>query len=82
MVLPYSRSMAEVTNELLYEVLKKIQGDVAEVKKTLGDHSQQLIRIREEINSVRGDDLRIESMQAQMNFRLERIENRLGLVDA
>ncbi len=31
--------MAEVTNELMYEVLKKIQADVSELK-----HGQQSIR--------------------------------------
>jgi len=74
--------MAEVTNELLYEVLKKLQADMAEVKKTLSDHGHQFIRIREEINALRGDDLRRESMQAQMDHRLERIEHRLQLTDA
>jgi hypothetical protein len=62
--------MAEVTNELLYEVLKKLQADMAEVKTTLADHGRQLIRIREDINVLRGDDLRRESMQAQMDHRL------------
>lgn len=74
--------MAEVTNELLYEVLKKLQADMAEVKTTLGDHGRQLIRIREDINVLRGDDLRRESMQAHMDHRLERIEQRLQLADA
>ncbi len=74
--------MAEVTNELLYEILKKLQTDMAEVKNTLGDHGHQLIRIREEINMLRGDDLRRETMQAQMGHRLERIEQRLQLTDA
>jgi hypothetical protein len=74
--------MAEVTNELLYEVLKQLQTDMSEVKKTLSDQGYQLIRIREEINTLRGDDLRREGIQAQMDHRLERIEKRLGLVDA
>ncbi len=74
--------MAEVTNELLYEVLKQLQTDISEVKKTLSDHGFQLIRIREEINTLRGDDLRRESIQAQMDHRLERIERRIGLVEA
>jgi hypothetical protein len=74
--------MAEVTNELLYEVLKKLQADVTEVRTTLADHGRQLIRIREDINVLRGDDLRREGMQAQMDHRLERIEQRLGMVDA
>lgn len=74
--------MAEVTNELPYEILKKLQTDMVEVKDTLGDHGHQLIRIGEEINMLRGDDLRREAMQAQMGHRLERIEQRLQLTDA
>lgn len=46
--------MASVTNELLYEVLKRLQADVAEVKTTLADHGRLLIRIREEINALQG----------------------------
>lgn len=74
--------MPEVTNDLIYEILKRLQTDIGEVRKTLADHGHQLIRIREEINALRGDDLRRESMQAQMDHRLERIEKRLSLSDA
>jgi len=59
--------MGEVTNEVRYEVLKKLQADMAEVKTTLTDHGRQLIRIREDINVLRGDDLRREGMQGQMD---------------
>ena len=74
--------MVEVTNQLLYEILRQIQSDVSDVKKALIDHGHQLIRVREEINTLRGDDLRRESIQAQMDHRLERIERRLSLSDA
>lgn len=55
---------------------------MSEFKKTLADHGHQLIRIREEINVLRGDDLRLEIMQAQMDHRLARIEQRLQLAEA
>jgi hypothetical protein len=55
---------------------------LSEVKATLADHSRQFIRVREDINDLRGDDLRRESLQAQMDVRLQRIENRLNLTDA
>lgn len=78
-----------VTNELLYEVLKQIQAGQADMKGVLADHTRQLIRVREDINSVRedinnlrSDDLRRERVQAQMDVRLERIEARLNLNDA
>ena len=81
--------MTEITNELMYEVLKQLQAGLADVKTILSDHTIQLLRIRDdvnqtrnEINSLRGDDLRIEAMQARMELRLERIERRLNLTDA
>ena len=71
-----------VTNELIYDVLKQVQADVAEVKGTLADHTRQFIRVREDINNLRGDDLRRESLQTQMDVRLQRIEKRLNLSEA
>jgi hypothetical protein len=74
--------MAEpVTNELMFEVLKKLPAGQAEMKATLGDVVTQLIRVRENINDLRSDDLRRERVQAQMDVRLERIETRLNLND-
>jgi len=61
-----------ITNELMYEVLKKIQADVAVIKTTVADHSRLLVRMRE-------DDLRLESMHVETQLRLDRIEQRIGL---
>ncbi|MBJ7532972.1 hypothetical protein JDN40_02430 [Rhodomicrobium vannielii ATCC 17100] len=74
--------MPQISNDLIYEILKQLQSGQAEIKSTLADHTRQLIRIREDINTLRGDDLRRESAQAQMDVRLERIESRLNLNDA
>ena len=74
--------MPAVTNELIYEILKQLQADLAEVKATLADHSRQFIRVREDINDLRGDDLRRENWQAQMDVCLQRIEDRLNLIGA
>ncbi len=74
--------MTEITNQLIYEVLKRLQAGQAEIKAMLTDHTRQIIRVREEINALRGDDLRRETLQAQMDTRLERIESRLNLTDA
>jgi hypothetical protein len=67
--------MTAITNELIYEVLKKIQADVTAIKTTVADHTRLLVRMRE-------DDLRLESMQAETQLRLDRIEQRFGLRDA
>jgi hypothetical protein len=71
----------KVDNELVYEVLKKLQAGQAEMKATLADIVAQLIRVRQDINSVQSDDLRRERVQAQMDVRLERIEARLNIHD-
>ena len=65
--------MPQITNELIYEILKQLQSGLTDVKATLADHTRQLIRIREDINALRSDDLRRESVQAQMDLRLDRI---------
>lgn len=65
--------MAEnVTNELMFEVLKQIQERLGRVESVLADHTRQFIRVREDINSVRedingprGDDLCRETEQAK-----------------
>ena len=75
-------AMVDVNNQLLYEILKTIQSGQAELKAALADQSRQLIKIREEINSLRGDDLRREALQAQMDVRRDRSEHRINLTDA
>jgi hypothetical protein len=67
-----------ITNELIYEVLKSIRNDMTLIRNKMDDHSHQLIKIREDIHELRGDDLRRETLQAQMD---ERIEARLSLND-
>jgi hypothetical protein len=54
----------------------------ARIIETQADHSRQLLRLREDINNLRSDDLRRETMQVQMDTRLDRIETRLNLHDA
>jgi septation ring formation regulator EzrA len=75
--------MAEkVTNELIYEVLKHIQDRLERHERILKDLQAGQIRLREELNALRGDDIRREVLQAQMDHPLERIEKRLNLSDA
>lgn len=65
----------------IYAIAKSIQTTQGEVEATLVDHTRQVIRIREEINGLRPDDLRRENLQAQMDVRLDRIEARLDTHD-
>ena len=65
-----------INNELIFEVLKKVQADVAHIRE---DHSQQLISLREQIHNLQGDLLRLDK---NVMHRLDRIERRLELTDA
>jgi hypothetical protein len=38
-----------------------------------------LLRLREDMHNLRGDNLRRETMQVQIDMRLERIETQLNL---
>jgi len=71
-----------VSNELLYEILKKIQADVAHIKSCVDDHDQQFIALREQVHNLQGDLLRIDRQGAGVQHRLERIERRLELAEA
>jgi hypothetical protein len=71
-----------VTNELLYEVLKKVQADVAFMKSDLADVKAMQLRMREDMNRFASDFLRVERMEAETQIRLDRIEQRLNLSDA
>jgi peptidoglycan hydrolase CwlO-like protein len=68
-----------ITNELMYEILKKIQADVSHTRERIDDHDQQFISLREQINNLQGDLIRLDKHVMQ---RLDRIERRLELTDA
>lgn len=70
-----------VTNELIYEVLKKLQQSVAKIDTKLDDHTHQFIGLREQLHTIEGNFLRQERLMTTMETRVERIENRLNLND-
>ncbi len=74
--------MTEETQNLMLEILKRIQADLSEMKDYMRDFKDGQIRVRNEINDLRGDILRLERSNAGIEARLSRIERRLDLVDA
>jgi hypothetical protein len=79
-----------ISNEFVYEILKKIQADVAQVRGLAGEHEQRFIALRDQIHNmnrnlqtqihdVRSDVLRIEKHMVAIGPCLERIERRLEL---
>lgn len=71
--------MAEVTNQLMYEVLRSIQGDLRMLKDGQQEIRQELIAVRGQIVSIGQDINNIYSVLSRHEERLDRIERRLEL---
>ena len=71
--------MATVDADLVYEVLKRIQADIALLKEGQRDLRQDNLSIRNQIHNMQGDINSLRGSFAQMDQRLDRIENRLEL---
>jgi hypothetical protein len=72
--------MAEVTNELIYEVLKKLQADVAGLKDVWVENTAALNAIR--THMIGSQDIQnIYSVLARHDAPLARIESRLEIVE-
>ena len=74
--------MAEVTNELMYEVLKSIQGEVVTMRRTMEDYGEQLKGIRHILMAMQSDDLRHEATIAGLRVDIDRINKRMNINDA
>ncbi len=74
--------MAEVTNALMSEVLKEIRADIRVKKSDVFDLKHNIFRLREDSHEYTGNDLRIERQIAEVRVMFDRINTRLGLVDA
>ena len=85
--------MAEVTNELMYEFLKKIQGKMTDFERNQRDLRDRIMSyetknearyssLTNDISHLHRDLLRIEQKLDTHDDRLSRIERRLELVDA
>ena len=71
--------MATVDADLVYEILKRIQADIALLKEGQRDLRQDNLSIRNQIHNMQGDVNSLRGSFAQMDQRLDRIENRLEL---
>jgi hypothetical protein len=72
--------MAEVTNELIYEVLKQMQGRMANLEDGLRDIKGELVGIRGHMLAMQSDIQNIYARLGSHDARLERIEVRLNLI--
>ena len=71
--------MAEVTNELMYELLKAVQTSICKLEDGLGEIKQELIAIRGTMVSMQQDIHNIYGILARHDEKLDRIERRLDL---
>ena len=73
--------MSEVTPDLIYAVLQRMQADMAELKFDMRDIKVRMTMVEEHLGSsiiaVSGVNSRLD----RLNDRVERIETRLDLTD-
>ena len=75
--------MAEnISNDLIYEALKQIQADIAELKKVGARQDEQFSGIRHMLVAMQSDDLRQEAALAALRVDVDTIKRRLNLVEA
>jgi predicted nucleic acid-binding Zn-ribbon protein len=81
--------MAQITNELIYEVLKSIQAQVAivredmeSVKARLTSQDNRLGHILSAVADLHGDIAEVSGRMDRLESRMGRVENRLNLTDA
>ncbi|SIR00855.1 hypothetical protein SAMN05880590_110104 [Rhizobium sp. RU35A] len=71
--------MADVTSELLYELMKRVHAEVADVKQGQRELKAEMNAMRGAMVSLHQDIHNLHSVLARHELRLDRIENRLEL---
>jgi hypothetical protein len=78
-----------VTNELIYEVLKSIQAQVAIIREDVGSlkvratsQGRMLSRIEAGFADMHGDFAELGGRMDRLESRMARVESRLSLTDA
>lgn len=73
--------MAEVTNELMLEVLKSIQHDITRIHRGVMEVKSEVQAVRSHVVGVQQDIANIYAKLGTHDERMDRIEKRLGLLD-
>lgn len=71
--------MVDVTNELMFELLKKMNGDLSQIKVSVSELRNEMQSMRGTMVSMQQDIHNIYGILARHETRLDRIENRLEL---
>lgn len=73
--------MSEISQELIIEILKKLQQDNVDIKRMLKDLKENVLSVREDVHSLRSDILRQEKALATVEVDVDRIKHRLDIVE-
>lgn len=71
--------MAEISSELIYEILKSIRGDIARIDQKTDELKAEMQAFGGHMISLQQDVHNIYGILARHDSRLERIERRLEL---
>lgn len=71
--------MADVTNDLIYEVLKRLQHEMSETRQDVREVKQELNVIRGHLTAIQTDSNNIYGILGRHDQRFDRIERRLEL---
>jgi predicted nucleic acid-binding Zn-ribbon protein len=71
--------MADQTQELMFEILRKLQADITTIKEGQRDTRQDIASLRNYMHLLQGDINNMRGTMTQVLDRLDRIENRLEL---
>ncbi len=74
--------MSEADTALLFEVLKRIQADIADVKADIGELKMRATATDEHLSGLFINTVGINNRMDRFNERLARIERRLDLTEA
>lgn len=73
--------MSEVTPDLIYSVLQKMQSDMSDIKFDMRDLKVRMTMVEEHLGSSIIATSGVNARLDRLNDRVERIENRLDLTD-
>jgi len=73
--------MAEITNELIYEIPARIQSDISELKRGRRETNARLNAPTTDLVGLRQDISNISATLTRHQARLDRIERRLEIAE-
>jgi hypothetical protein len=78
----YNPGMAVITNELMYDVLKSVQAQVAVIREDVTTIKARMTSVDQRLGIIHTDMALSSERMDRIESRLGRVENRLNLSDA